>query len=453
MRFSKNVLPVFVMALLTFAPALRAQEKGGNGSAEDYDFTRPGEVFEATLVESVKGRGIDPALLAEVLRTGQVVIVNDRPNNPDIPWLTTGGVLVNAPAERVFQVIEDTDHYHEFVPQTERAWSESLTDEVEIDHYDLAIQILFIKVKVPYSVYRYKQPPHRVDWVAAEGEFDVNMGAYEVVPVPGLDDRSMLFYTSYALPRNAVVKSLFKRIPMLDMMLNLSTGTLVVRAMKERSEMLCQEAGKTVRPPEKLELVKLMHRHPETLGKLAARGKLVVLENTDPLYFSGGVVVEKPRDEVFRDITDFEGMSGIQEQVEMEVLEKDERGARVRVNALLSLMIDFESEYVLDYEFHPPDRINWTAEPGGDIEGVEGSWELVELSPQKTLIFYRGTSDLESMGFMMRQLLKIEPAFALAIQASQAMYMVSDAKRWCEASPARRRAMAETAKKKQGQRL
>ncbi len=436
-------------SLLTGSLILLLAASTGVRAAEEYiqyDFSNPADVFKATTSETVVGQGIDPAVLYDILRTGQIVIVNDNPNNPDIPWLTTGGILVNAPPEQVFAIIEDIDSYPSFMPEVEKAGARPVNDEVDHVFYELGVQILFVKVKVPYSVYHWNRPPHRVDWVMAGGDFAANMGAYEVVAVPGQTNRSMLFYTSYAEPKLPIVQSLYSRVPQLDMMINLSTGTLVVKAMKKRAEELFAAKGGEVLPAARLELLDLAGEHPQTLARLASRGKMVVLEDTDPMYYTGAIIVNKPRDFVFEQISDFEGMSSISKNNFMTVLERGDNTARVRIRTAINLIFEFDSEYVVNYTLKKPRSMTWVGETGGDIEGVAGSWELTELDKDETLVLYRNTSDLSSSGVMMRQLLKIEPTFELAIQASQTQFVTSDTKRWCEASPDERKKAAQEAR-------
>ena len=409
-----------------------------------YDFSKPDEVFKATAKESAVGLGVDPSILYKLTRAGQFVIVNDEPNNPKIPWLTTEGILVNAPPEVVFGVIEKIEDYPKFMPQTGNASRKALTESIDQIFYELEIQVLFIKIKVPYSVYHWNHPPHRVDWVLASGDFNQNIGAYEVVPVPGEPNRCMLFYSSYALPRNSTVVSLFNKIPSLDLMINLSAGTLIVEAMKKQSEEIFSKKGGDVTPPAgKVDFNNIIKEHPEDLAKLAVRGKMVLLEDVDPMYYSGVVVMDKPKNEVFDSVSDFEGSSSISKNSFMKVLEKADNSARVEVRTVINLVVDFDSTYIANYKLSKPDRMDYTQEPGGDLEGVAGSWIYSDLPDGKTLAVYRNTSDLLSTGFSMRQIVKIEPSFEQAIQASQTIIAISNIKRWTEASPAERKEMAK----------
>ncbi len=406
------------------------------------DFSQPQTVFATTLQETVVTPDIAPAALHAILQAGQLVLVNENPANSDLPWLTTAGILVQAPPDQVYDVIQDVDRYPEFMPQTESTRKEAVTEAVDRVFYELGIKILFLKVKVPYSVYHYNRPPHRVDWVMADGDFDCNYGAYEVVPVPGKPGQTLLFYTSYALPRNRVVKMFFDKIPSLDMMINLSTGILVVKAIKQRAENLVGRDKPEAGGEPSLLPGTLPVQYSETLAAMAGRGELVLLEDTDPMYYTGGVVIDRHLTDVYRDMRHLEGPPSISRHYSMKILEENENTARVRMRTVFHLMIDFDAEVIADYVFQPPDRCTWTGRDGGDVEGVAGCWKLTALGEEQTLLWYRNTSDLKSQGFLMRRLLKIEPTFEQAIQACQTMYVVSDTRKYCEASADERQKMA-----------
>ena len=140
--------------------------------------------------------------------------------------------------------------------------------------------------------------------------------------------------------------------------------------------------------------------------------------------------------------------ASISEKYSVEIIEDNGDTMRAQFNTVIPVVIDFESEYVMKYSFSPESTISWEAEPDGTLEGVAGSWELAELGANQTLALYRNTSDLESHGIMMRQLLKLEPTFEQAIQASQTIYVIDGMKKYCEATPEQRARLVEEAKKK-----
>ncbi len=430
-----------ILAALPFASAK------GEQAFIQYDFSKPEEVYKATLAESVTKLGIDARTLYAIMRAGQIVIVNDHPASPELPWLTTAGCIVNAPPEHTFDVVTDISKYPEFMPQTNKAEVTPVTDHIVRVDYELGINVLLVTIDVPYSVYHYHQPPRRTDWVMAAGDFEANVGAYEVVPIPGDKNRCLLFYTSYSLPRNSLVNSLFDKIPLLDMMINLSTGTLVVKALKSRVETLWKAQGGQVTAPTGAvpTLPTLLKNQSDALARLSSRGKLVVIEDTKPPYYSGGIVVNAPMSEVYHAATHLDEMSAMSRYYSAVYRERSESAAVIDYTSIIPLMVDFTSKYTLDAKFFPPNRVTWVGEPGGDLEGIAGSWEMVPLSDTKTLVFYRNTSDLGSQGYLMRKILAVEPTFEMAIQACQTQFLVADMKTWCEAGPEKQRKLVEAA--------
>ncbi len=432
----------------TILAALPFSSAKGEQTFKQYDFSKPEEVYKATLAESVTKLGIGAKDLYAVMKAGQIVIVNDHPASPDLPWLTTAGCIVEAPPEHTFDVVTDIERYPEFMPQTNKAVVTPVTDHIVRVDYELGINVLLVTIDVPYSVYHYHQPPRRTDWVMAAGDFEANVGAYEVVPIPGEPNRCLLFYTSYSLPRNALVNSLFDKIPMLDMMINLSTGTLVVKALKSRVETLWKAKGGAIPAPPGTPptLQELLRTNTHALARLSSRGKLVVIEDTKPPYYSGGTIVHAPLADVYHAATHLDEMSAMSRYYSAVYLERTATGARIAYTSIIPLMVDFTSKYTLDARFFPPNRVTWVGEPGGDIEGIAGSWEMVPLSEDRTLVFYRNTSDLASQGYLMRKILAVEPTFEMAIQACQTQFLVADMKTWCEASPEKRRKLIEAAR-------
>ncbi|MBF0118126.1 MAG: hypothetical protein HQK79_04770 [Desulfobacterales bacterium] len=397
----------------------------------EYDFSNPQDVFKLTLAESVVSKGIDQSILYNILQAGQIVIINEHPESDAIPWMTTSGILVNAPPDQVYNVIRDVPNYTKFMPQSEKAVLEKINQDIDQCFYELGIKILFVTIKIPYSVYHYNQK-NRVDWIMAAGDFKANYGAFEVVPVPENPSMSMLFFTCYSQPRHKLVNSMFTKYPMLDIMINLSSGTLVVKAMKNRAESIFAEKGGKTPEIQKNTFENLFQNHPTTLAKLAARGSLLVIEDSKPIFYCGGTIVKSPMEKVFKSLRDLEGMSSISKDWTAKIIKQNETSAEVKMKTIMDLTFKFESDYIADYTFEPPDRISYIGVTDSNLKGVAGSYELFSLGDSETLVFYRNTSDLKTQGFMMRKLLNIEPTFELAIQASQTKYMLSTMQQWCE---------------------
>ncbi len=437
----------FVAVLLTWVgwASLLVLLSPGLATAEDptpipHDFSKPDQVFAATLSERFSNLGVAAHDLYLVLEAGDFVLLNRRPATREVPWLTTSGTLVNAPPALVYQVVADVSHYHEFMPETKAASATPIVPGV-VDRVDLelSIQVLFTSITNAYSLYYYYQPPHRIDWVLAQGEFEANCGAFELVPVPGDPGRTILLHTSYALPRNKILGSLFARVPDLDLMVNLTTGTMMMEAIKHRAETQHARTGGTVKPaaPPPDNLAHLVAQA-GTLGRLARRGPLTLLGRTDPPWYTGILRVRRPRNQVFDTISHIEQAAVAIPYFQAKVVEQSENGGRYEVESVIPLMIDFDAEYVMDATFAPPDQVAWTAEAGGDLEGYQGTWKLIEQGAENTLVFYHTRSNLESLGFTMRKLLEMEPLFEHGIHVSEIQRIMAGIRRWAVASPEER---------------
>lgn len=72
---------------------------------------------------------------------------------------------------------------------------------------------------------------------------------------------------------------------------------------------------------------------------------------------------------------------------QVDVLEHDEEGRPRRAAFVLEGFVK-EISYVLIYDYDAPTRMSWVAEPGPDIEMLEGSYTFTETSPGVTEVVY-----------------------------------------------------------------
>ncbi len=72
---------------------------------------------------------------------------------------------------------------------------------------------------------------------------------------------------------------------------------------------------------------------------------------------------------------------------EVEILSTDEEGRALRARFVVAAMIS-EITYVLAYSYQYPNQISWVAEPGADIEAMEGSYTFEPLEGGGTQVVY-----------------------------------------------------------------
>ncbi len=89
---------------------------------------------------------------------------------------------------------------------------------------------------------------------------------------------------------------------------------------------------------------------------------------------------------------------------QVEVLEEDENGRPLRAAFVLEGFVK-EIAYELVYEYDPPNRISWVADPSPDIEMLEGSYTFTPTGEGATEVVYafRVAPRFKMPGFIRRQ--------------------------------------------------
>ncbi|MFO8058316.1 MAG: SRPBCC family protein [bacterium] len=374
------------------------------------------EAFKITWNQEVLPEGAKAGTLASLLSKGQVVMMNDDPPG-GIPWTTAAGVMVDAPVDLVFSTATDFESYPEVVPMTDGAVVEPVSGMDNLYEVTFNVEILFSWLSVEYSVYHYHRPPFRTDWTHAAGEFDINSGFWRTIPADA-NRRTMTFYSVYSLPRQEKLKKLYAREPTMELMTNVCTATMVVRAMKEESE---KRFGKDMPAlKESRDVEEILMDDPESMRLMSEQGKIVVLEEGPTVYVTAGTLVDTPCGYAFSVVSDFgkydDYLPGIREA---EVLRQGEKGPVVRQVLDIKLWeLNLTADKEIEYTLEKPKRISWTIDRsrGGPIEGY---WRfLPQDNNTKCLIFNGTTEDLRSMSLVSRAALRMVPTLEHGLLAS-----------------------------------
>jgi ribosome-associated toxin RatA of RatAB toxin-antitoxin module len=335
-----------------------------------------------------------------------------------VPWMAVAGILVDAPAETVFGTATDFDYYPQMVPMTGKAHAEPVHGMPDLYEVHYSIELLFSWLSIDYSVYHYHRPPYRTDWAHASGEFDVNSGFWQFLPTED-GKHTMTFYSVYSLPRQATIRAMYKDQPALELMTNVATATMVVRAIKAEAEK--RYGRKLPALAEKAPVEKILTDDPKTLSLLAEKGKVLVLEPGPTVYATAGIVVDVPVESAYKAIADFVNYPSFVPGVKKsEVRGQGAKGPKVYQEYgvklfAFNLTVNGETEY----NEEPPTRMSWMIprENGGDIMGF---WRLVPLeNDTKCLMFNGSTEDIRSMGFIPSTALRLEPTLEYGLIAAQ----------------------------------
>lgn len=200
-------------------------------------------VYAETGAKGFSFAELDAATMERLLRSGSLLLVRRNPDG-SLKEVLAGG-LVDAPLESAWATLTDFEHYPEFMPNTlrmqvlERAGPRELLTEQTVE-----VIISVLKVKLTYQHQQLLDPPERIRFHHVGGDLPGTFGGWDLVPAD-FGRKTMIFYTLYsnlmALPWP--VGAILKAEPDFMTAVNVTTGLLVVQAVKQEVERRAQAPG------------------------------------------------------------------------------------------------------------------------------------------------------------------------------------------------------------------
>ncbi len=175
-----------------------------------------------------------------------------------------------------------------------------------------------------------------------------------------------------------------------------------------------------------------------TLRKVAEHGTAVVVDSDKSglKLVTAGIVIDAPPQTVYDVASDYDHYKDFMPQVETAKVTATQADGSKDVEFQLKFkfsVITSSVKYTARHTYDPPKRISFE-HVSGDIKSGGGSYSMVPLDGgEKTLLFYSTMSDLRSMGFLTRTLLKEQPSMEPAIHVSTASLVAGAVKARAEA--------------------
>jgi len=191
-------------------------------------------------IEGISLEGIELEQIAELAKQGSLLIVklDDKGGLKEV----VAGALVNAPKEKVWEVLVDFEHYPNFIPHCKKMRViKELAENQVITEQEVIIEFWVLKFEIRYELFQRLEPNKGIRFSNIAGDLSGSYGGYDLVSISG-GNQTLLFYYLYSnltalpWPVGAIMKS------QADFMIavNASTASIVVQAMKEEAE---QRAG------------------------------------------------------------------------------------------------------------------------------------------------------------------------------------------------------------------
>jgi len=383
------------------------------------------KLMRVTLHQQILPPGANPAMLEKMLEIGEVILFYDHPK--EIPWMSAAGILIQAPPELVYQVVMDHPRYSQYVPMNQGIEDRRLFGNVYQETLHINVKLAAVNYQMDYGLYSYRQAPFRVDWTLAWGEFDRNLGFWELIPSADRK-KTMAFYSVYAEPRSKFVKMIYARDPALELVTNVSTATMIVQAMKSEAEKRQGFKSLVPKPLSGMEIDKILGADPVSMWLFLERGDLLILESGPTVNLIAGSLVAAEIQDAYRVITDFKSYPQFVPGVKkVSYLGKSQAGESYQWSLEFD-MIGFQYRQVQDlsYQFSPPGLVSWQI-PRPCCGAAPGFWKLIPIG-NKTIVFNSTTADIRSMGRIPRYALSAEPTLEYATLASQGVLMLNSLK-------------------------
>ena len=178
---------------------------------------------------------IDAASMERMVGGGQVVLVEEYPDGR--LKLVTGGTLVKAPPQKVWDLISDYETYSDWMPQTTEVTVSNRTEKRADAHFVLDFQFSVISKTVEYTTRHTFEPPHAIRWTLVEGDFNTSVGAWHLVPAKG-GTSTLVFYSTFTdlTSMGWIVRALLEEQPTMEVAIQGSTALMVVKSVKEKLE-------------------------------------------------------------------------------------------------------------------------------------------------------------------------------------------------------------------------
>jgi len=180
--------------------------------------------------------------LEKLLSKGELVVI-EKPDESGRQFVT-GMVLIEAPIDRVWDVVTDFDHYDDFMPQTNGVKIIKKTgDELEVD-FNLKFRFSIVSTKIHYILKHKLSRPNKMTAKVLKGDFKDMEAEWEFTPAKD-GKATIASYRHYSdlTSLGVIVKYLLSEQPQLGAAIAVSTSALVVKAVKARAEAPPEDSG------------------------------------------------------------------------------------------------------------------------------------------------------------------------------------------------------------------
>ena len=398
------------------------------------------------MTELVQLAESEQLIVLQPLKKKSLPIGNGKTREFDVRFVTTLSVI-DSPIQRVREVVTDFMNYHEFMPQMESSKIISRTKDHVVHEAKLSVKVPLIHIGFRFTLDYFMAPDGDITWSCVEGDIQGNVGRYEFIALT--PDRTMIIMTYWAELQGIgfLMRLLLRMQPDLELAIPISSGSLIVDAIKKR----CEMASKKNKPD-----IKNLPWHPDiplitksrlpidTLQLLSRIGTIIFVhqpqwikskDNKQPVsvrFITAASRMQGPINAVKPLVSNFSRYPEFMYQVKYAKQSTNDYGMLVDWRLQFGFaLFHFNVDFVLDYEWKSNTILTYHCK-SGDIEKSYGCWEWLPLSDNQTMTFFTTAIPMDANVPFIFKFTKMIPNSQVVMGASSTVVAIEKMTPWVE---------------------
>lgn len=237
--------------------------------------------------------------IADLIKNRELIFI-DR-NQNWAKFFISSGLIINAPVERVWDVVTNFDFYSQYMPLVSASKERKLSEKLIDTSFKLTFKIAIIPFSIEFSLLHRLYPYEDITWTLSrkDEDLEVDYGKWEFFPLEG-NRKTLAIYSVFTKFKSSFLMRIIEKEPILDLGFNIALSSAVPKAVKERVE------GKEWLPGDMDEKnIKI-----EKVKNFVERGSIVLVSPSSPTnWYSSYTVFDAPVEKVWDVVVDYKNYS------------------------------------------------------------------------------------------------------------------------------------------------
>jgi ribosome-associated toxin RatA of RatAB toxin-antitoxin module len=368
----------------------------------------PEHAPSARHVESRRS-AIDPDTIEKLLRRGELALVESNPDGSAAQVVLFS--LINAPPEKVYDVVMDVEAYSKFMKSV--VANKIIKRQGDMVAYEWELDVPVFNLKGVRAI-RGKRP-EMIEVRGMSGNFKESRERWELFGVEGQKKTLAVFYRSVDIQSaGLLVKTMVKMEPSMEHGVNIAAGFVFIRDIRRHVEGLPEPKAKSDKGP-----VPAFDEIPlgpggfdlASLKKLLEHGQLALIQSNDDgslRQVALLTVVDAPKAKLASVVCDPAKYPQFIPNLAKQTVTEEAKGKLKLEYELEVPMVNLDGVSQMTIE---ADGSVDVVAIGGDIKRGRWRWEFNSIGDQVTVPVHYAYSDVSETSWFVKKLIEKQPLF------------------------------------------